>query len=157
MKEIGRREALTLGAGLAAGSAFGSARAAVPIADVPPLKLPIESGASLRVLRPAKFVDLDEAVFTANSKKYADQTGIPVRVDYLAWDNMPAQTAVVANTGAGPDIVCGFGQDPHLYDDKLVELTDVADYLGKKYRGWFDLAQLFGKRWKSNTWIGLPL
>src|SRR3954452_14562799 len=130
MKEIGRREALTLGAGLAAGSAFGSARAAVPIADVPAPKLAVESGASLRVLRPAKFVDPDETIFTANSKKYSEQTGIPVRVDYLAWDNMPAQTAVVANTGAGPDIVCGFGPDPQLYSDKLIELTDVAEYLG---------------------------
>jgi multiple sugar transport system substrate-binding protein len=156
MEEISRRGALALGAGFAAASAFG-ARAAVPIADVPAPKLPRESGATLRVLRPAKFVDPDEAVFTANSKKYTEQTGIPVRVDYLAWDNMPAQTAVVANTGAGPDIVCGFGPDPHLYADKLIELTDVADYLGQKYGGWFDLPSLFGRKWKTNTWIGLPL
>jgi len=156
MEEISRRGALALGAGFAAASAFG-ARAAVPIADVPAPKLPRESGATLRVLRPAKFVDPDEAVFTANSKKYTEQTGIPVRVDYLAWDNMPAQTAVVANTGAGPDIVCGFGPDPHLYADKLLELTDVADYLGQKYGGWFDLPSLFGRKWKTNTWIGLPL
>src|SRR6185312_6891332 len=86
MEEISRRGALALGAGFAAASAFG-ARAAVPIADVPAPKLPRESGATLRVLRPAKFVDPDEAVFTANSKKYTEQTGIPVRVDYLAWDN----------------------------------------------------------------------
>jgi multiple sugar transport system substrate-binding protein len=25
--------------------------------------------------------------------------------------------------------------------DKLVELTDVADYLGKRYGGWLPLAQ----------------
>src|ERR1700743_933798 len=129
MNKISRRQALAFGAGLAATSAL-PARAAVEAAHVAPLDLKRESGASLRVLRPAKFVDPDETIFTANSKKFSEQTGIPVRVDYLAWDNMPAQVAVVANTGAGPDVICGFGPDPQVYADKVVDVTDVADYLG---------------------------
>ena len=156
MDKISRRQALALGAGLAA-TATVPARAAVETADVAPPNLPRESGASLRVLRPAKFVDPDEAVFTANSKRFSDQTGIPVRVDYLAWDNMPAQVAVVANTGAGPDVICGFGPDPQIYADKVVDVTDVADYLGKKYGGWYRAAVLFGQKWKSNQWVALPL
>ena len=63
-------------------------------AQASPPKLVVEGGATLRVLRPAKFVDGDEATFTANSKKWSDQTGVAIRVDYLAWDNMAAQTAV---------------------------------------------------------------
>ena len=156
METISRRHALAVGAGLAAMAATPG-RAAVNAADVSPPKLPAESGATLRVLRPAKFVDGDETTFTANSKKFTEQTGIPVRVDYLAWDNMPAQVAVVANTGAGPDIVVGFGPDPHLYTGKLVELTDIAEYLGKKYGGWFALAELYGKKPNSADWIGIPM
>ncbi len=64
---------------------------------------------------------------------------------------------MVANTGAGPDIVVGFGPDPNLYADKLVDLSDVAEYLGAKYGGWYDLPTLFGKRWKQSAWLGLPL
>ncbi len=156
MDSISRRRALALGAGLAASSAL-PAGAAVPVANVPPISLKPEPGASLRVLRPAKFVDADERVFTENSNKYTQETGVAVKVDYLAWDNMPAQLAVVANTGAGPDIVIGFGPDPHLYADKLVELTDVADYLGARYGGWYNASSLFGKRWKGTSWIGLPM
>ncbi len=156
MDAITRRQALVLGAGAAAAAGL-PAHAAITAADVPAPKLAIESGASLRVLRPAKFVDGDESLFTSNSKKWSDQTGVALRVDYLAWDNMAAQTAVVANTGAGPDIVLGFGPDAHIYTDKLVELTDIAEYLGAKYGGWFQLASLFGKKWKSNQWIGLPM
>jgi multiple sugar transport system substrate-binding protein len=156
MDRISRRRALALGAGLAASSAL-PASAAIPQGNAPPLKLEPEKGASLRVLRPAKFVEADERIFNENSEKYTKATGIPVRVDYLAWDNVPAQLAVVANTGAGPDIVVGFGPDPHLYADKLVELTDIADYLGAKYGGWYNSASLFGKRWKASSWIGLPL
>ena len=49
----------------------------------------------------------------------------------------------------------GFGDAPHIYVDKLVELTDVAEYLGKRYGGWMNLAQIYGKRGTKN-WIGLP-
>ena len=56
------RRGFGIGAGAlgAAGLLGAEARSAVPVADVPPLNLPIERGASLRVLRPAKFVDPDD-------------------------------------------------------------------------------------------------
>lgn len=152
---INRRRALAMGAGLVAASAL-PARAALKIADVQPPKMDAEKGAALRVLRAAKFVDGDSAFFDENTKRFTEKTGIQVKVDYLAWDNMPAQTAVVANTGAGPDVVIAFGPDPQIFSTKLIELTDVAEYLGKKYGGWFQLAELYGKRWKTNDWIGLP-
>lgn len=153
---VTRRQTLALGAGLAAASAL-PARAAVTMADVAAPRLPIEAGARLRVLRPAKYIDPDEAIFTANSKKFTEQTGVEVRVDYVAWPDMPVQLAVVANTGAGPDIVIGFGPDPHLYSDKLVEVSDIAEYLGAKYGGWYDMSTLFGRIWKGKSWIGLPM
>jgi multiple sugar transport system substrate-binding protein len=156
MPIITRRGTMALGAGLAAASAL-PARAAVIAADVPAPNLPIERGARLRVLRPAKYIDPDEAIFTANSKAFTGQTGIEVRVDYVAWPDMPVQAAVVANTGAGPDIVIGFGPDPHIYADKLLPVTDIAEYLGRKYGGWYDLAALYGKAWKGTDWIGLPM
>lgn len=156
MPIITRRRAVALGAGLAAASALPGRAAVVP-ADVPAPKLPIEAGARLRVLRPAKYIDPDEAIFTANSKAFTERTGIEVRVDYVAWPDMPVQTAVVANTGAGPDVVIGFGPDPHIYADKLLPVTDIAEYLGRKYGGWYDLSVLYGRAWKGTDWIGLPM
>ena len=52
--------ALGLGVGaLAATGLAGPARSAITAANVPPLPLPVERNATLRVLRPAKFVDPD--------------------------------------------------------------------------------------------------
>ncbi len=158
MAIITRRGTLGLGAGLLAASAVpGGAQAAVAIADTPEPNLPIEPGARLRVLRPAKYIDPDEAIFTANSRAFTDKTGVEVRVDYVAWPDMPVQTAVVANTGAGPDIVIGFGPDPHIFAESIIPLTETAEYLGRKYGGWSDLAQLYGKAWRGKDWIGLPM
>ncbi|MDQ0474142.1 ABC transporter substrate-binding protein [Labrys wisconsinensis] len=159
MTRFTRRQTLGLGIGAAAlASPFGqAARAAVPTADATPPKIDIESGASLRVLRPAKFVPGDETAFNANTKAFTEATGVQVKVDYQAWEDLRPQTAVTANTGAGPDVVIGWTDDPHLYTDKLIELTDIAEYLGKKYGGWYPLAERLGKHFGTNNWIAIPL
>jgi multiple sugar transport system substrate-binding protein len=157
--DITRREALALGvsaAALAATGASAQTASAIKAADVPAPKLAIEKGASLRMLRPVRFVQADEDVFRANAAKFTKETGVEVKVDFVGWEDINQQTAVTSNSSAGPDIIIGFSDAPHIYVDKLVELTDVADYLGKRYGGWLPLAQTYGKKSKSNTWIGLP-
>src|SRR6478609_7820784 len=154
---ITRRDALALGVSAAALAATGaSAQSAIKSADVATPKFEIEKGASLRMLRPVRFVQADEDVFRANCAKFAKDTGVEVKVDFVGWEDINQQTAVTSNSGAGPDIIIGFSDAPHIYIDKLVELTDVADYLGKRYGGWLPLAQKYGKKNKSDAWIGLP-
>ena len=158
MDRLTRRDTLAIGAGALAGLALPpGARAAIPVADVKPPNQPPEKGATLRVLRPSKFVDPDETIFRENTKAFTAATGIPVRVDFVGWEDLRPQTAVTANTGAGPDIVLGFPNDPHLYIDKLVDMTELAEYLGKKYGGWYFLPEKYGKKWGTNDWIALPM
>ena len=149
-----------LGIGAAAVGLLGAdgrpAGAAIPEGAATPPNLPIEKDASLRVLRPAKFVEPDEVVFNANTQAFAAKYGVKIRVDYAGWEDLRPQTAVTANTGAGPDVVLGFTDDPHLYSDKLVDLTDVATYLGQKYGGWYPLAEKYGKKYKTDQWLAIP-
>ena len=159
MSEITRRDALALGvsaAALAATGASAQTASAIKAADVPAPNLAIEKGASLKMLRPVRFVKADEDVFRANAAKFTEKTGVEVKVDFVGWEDINQQTAVTSNSGAGPDIIIGFSDAPHIYVDKLIELTDVADYLGKRYGGWLFLAEKYGKRAKTNNWIGLP-
>ncbi len=156
---LSRRDSLALGAA-AIGIPLIGARAAVsdvPVADVKPPGYKIEAGASLHVLRPAKFVDADEVVFKANVKKFIDATGVDVKVDWVGWEDIQPQTAVVANTGAGADIIIGFASSPHIYTSKIVDMSDLAHYLGAKYGGWYDLAVTYGTKWKTKEWISLPM
>ncbi len=126
---------------LAATGVAAHAQSAIKAADVPAPKLPIEKGATLRMLRPVRFVQADEDVFRANAAKFTKETGVEVKVDFVGWEDINQQTAVTSNSGAGPDIIIGFSDAPHIYVDKLIELTDVADYLGKKYGGWQNLGE----------------
>ena len=144
MKPITRRQSLGAGAGLLAAAALPvRAGAAIPVADVKPPSYPIEKGATLHVLRPTKFVDPDETIFRANSKRFTDATGVPVRVDFVNWPDMPTQTAIAANTGAGPDIIIAFGPDPHLFLGKIVELLIWPSIWGR--------AMAAGTGWPRST------
>jgi multiple sugar transport system substrate-binding protein len=159
---ISRRDTLALGVSSLAAASLPiiGARAAVtdvPTASVKPLEYKVEKDASLRILRPAKFIDPDEVYWRENTKRFTEATGVPVRVDFVSWEDIRPQTAVIANTGAGPDIVVGFSSDPQIYANKIADMTDLANYLAAKYGGWHELAVLYGTKWKTNEWISIPI
>ena len=115
-----------------------------------------EKGAKLRVLRWKRFVQADEDMWMANTKKFSEKYGVEVKTDHEGWEDVRPKAAVAANVGSGPDIIVGWLDDPHLYPDKLIDLTDLAEYLDKKYGGWYPTARTYGTTAKGR-WIGLPL
>ncbi|HXF45717.1 MAG TPA: extracellular solute-binding protein [Burkholderiaceae bacterium] len=149
-----RRDLLKAAAGLAAGVPLAAGEAAAQAKGAGFTYRP-EKGARLRVLRWKRFVQGDEDAFMANVKKFSDKFGVEVRVDNEGWEDVRPKAAVAANVGSGPDIIYGWFDDPHQYPDKLVDLSDVANYLGAKYGGWYDVARTYGMR--DGKWIGLPL
>jgi multiple sugar transport system substrate-binding protein len=113
-----------------------------------------ESGARLRVLRWKRFVQGDEDQWLRNTRRFTEVTGIEVRVDSENWEEVRPKAAVAANVGAGPDIIIGTNEDPHQYPEKLLDVSDLAEYLGAKYGGWFDVCREFGMH--QGRWIAIP-
>jgi multiple sugar transport system substrate-binding protein len=162
MSNINRRNFLKLGAGVAATSAVGAgseealAQAAKAAASATPaLNLKAEKGAKLRVLRWKRFVQGDEDKWAENTKRFTEKTGIEVRIDAEGWEDVRPKAAVAANVGSGPDIIIGTFEDAHQYPDKLVDVGDVANYLGKKYGGWYPAAEAYGMHGKK--WVAIPM
>ena len=155
MQEYSRRDSLKFGASVIAGAAAGTSLLSPARADEPTIDLKPEQGASLRVLRPAKFVKGDETLWLENTDKYTKQTGVTVKVESQGWEDLRPKAAVAANVGKGPDIVYGWYDDAHQYPDKLLDLTDLGEYLDKKYGGWYDVCRRFGMR--EGKWIAIPL
>ncbi|MBV9290800.1 MAG: carbohydrate ABC transporter substrate-binding protein [Hyphomicrobiales bacterium] len=151
MKDITRRGLLGAGAAMAGGGLLRSRRAIAASEWHGP---PPEPGAQLRVLRWKQFIQAEFDSFVANTKKYSEQTGIKIRVDAESWDDIRPKSAVAANIGAGPDIIFGTLDDPFKFADKLVDMTEVANYLNDKYGGWYPVARKYGM--KGGRWIALP-
>ena len=156
MNEFNRRKFLEGSAGVAAVAALGGTGLFTPQAQAQALVLKPEKGAKLRVLRWSRFVQGDIDAYMVNVKKFIEKTGIEVRVDNEGWEDVRPKAAVAANTGAGPDIILSTNDDANLYPDKLLDVTDLAEYLGKKYGGWYPAGQAY-MRPDGKKWIGLPL
>jgi multiple sugar transport system substrate-binding protein len=147
---MARRDALkALGAGvLAAGGAWMLGRNAAVAA--PQLRYAPEKGAQLRFLRWKRFVQGDEDQWLASTRLFTEQTGVPVQVESVSLEDLPSKAAMAANIGAGPDIVMGSYGQPQLYPAKCLDLTELANYLGDQYGGWYDAVKAYcttGGRW----------
>jgi multiple sugar transport system substrate-binding protein len=153
MSNIKRRDFLKLSAGLAAGAA--GPMIWVKDAHAQWNNAP-EKGAKLRVLRWSRFVQGDIDQYMKNVQAFTAKYGIEVRVDNESWEDVRPKAAVAANTGAGPDIILGTNDDANLYPEKLVDVTDLANYLGKKYGGWYPACEAY-LRPDGKKWIGIAL
>jgi multiple sugar transport system substrate-binding protein len=157
MSELNRRKFLETSAGAAAAASLGVGGALVALpSSAQTIALKPEKGAKLRVLRWSQFVQGDIDAYMANVKKFTEKTGIEVRVDKEGWEDVRPKAAVAANTGAGPDIILSTNDDANLYPEKLLDVTDLAEYLGKKYGGWYPACEAYLKP-DGKKWIGLAL
>ncbi len=154
MSQFKRRDFLKSTAGATAGAAAGGGALFAPDAHAQWSNQP-EKGAKLRVLRWKRFVQGDEDAWMKNTKAFTEKTGIEVRVDSEGWEDVRPKAAVAANVGSGPDIIISTFEDAFQYPDKLVDVSDLANYLGKKYGGWYPAAEAYGKAPKG--WIAIPM
>ena len=60
-----------------------------------------EKGAKLRVLRWKRFVQPDEDMWLANTKKFSEKYGIPVRTDNENWEDVRPKAAVASSAARG--------------------------------------------------------
>jgi multiple sugar transport system substrate-binding protein len=156
MSKFKRRDFLKATAGVAAGGALGGGSALFAAdAQAQQFKVTPEKGAKLRVLRWKRFVQGDEDMWAENTKKFTQATGIEVRIDAEGWEDVRPKAAVAANVGSGPDVIIGTFEDAHQYPEKLVDVTDVCNYLGGKYGGWYDVCKSYCTH--KGKWIAVPM
>jgi multiple sugar transport system substrate-binding protein len=152
-----RREFLQSAGSLALASVFaGCARPATKAEVQRDTGFKPEPGARLRVLRWSRFVQGDIDAYMANTKRFTEQTGIEVQVDSEGWEDVRPKAAVAASAGAGPDIILSTNDDANLYTAKLVDVTDVCEYLANKYGGFYPSCEAY-LRPDGRNWIGVPL
>lgn len=114
-----------------------------------------EAGASLQLLRWKRFIQSEEDGFMRLVAAFTKATGVEVKVISESLDDVQPKASVAANTGQGPDLFWGLYSLPHLFPSKCMDVTDVADYLGKKYGGWVPSAVTYGK--SGGKWIDIPV
>ncbi len=114
-----------------------------------------EAGANLQLLRWKRFIQSEEDGFMRLVEAFTKATGVSVKVINESLDDVQPKASVAANTGQGPDMFWGLYSLPHLFPSKCLDVTDVANHLGKTYGGWVDSAKTYGM--SGGKWIALPV
>jgi len=154
MPRFERRDALkALGAGALAFGGVTGLRA--PHAAPAETRFPIERGAELKLLRWKRFVQGDEDLWMANTRRFTAQTGVAVLVESVNGEDIRPKGAMAASVGAGPDIIMGAPDMPRLYPEKCLDLTAVADYLAQKYGGWYESCRRYCVH--EGRWVALSM
>lgn len=109
-------------------------------------------GTKLTILAGQWFVPQTNAMLDQLAADLARDSGMEIKVERFAGDELMTKTASVIGSGRGADLAVGVEFDTHLYGARLSDVTDLADEIGKTYGGWMDSARaasVTGGRWKS--------
>jgi multiple sugar transport system substrate-binding protein len=112
-------------------------------------------GTNLRVLMWSHFVPAYDAWLDDFAKKWGDQTGVKIRIDHIPHLELPARYAAEFAAGAGHDLIYFVGQilTGHYYKH-LIDLSDMAEALGKKYGGWMESSKCAAQ--VGGVWYAIP-
>ena len=108
----------------------------------------------LKIVHWKHFVPAYDTYFTGFAKEFGEKHKCKVEVDFVATPDLPTAIAADISRGGGHDIFHLNGTGAWLYDQVEVDVTDVANRLGKEFGGWSagseDIAVVKGK------WLAIP-
>jgi multiple sugar transport system substrate-binding protein len=147
MRQIGRRRLLRVsGAGaLAAGT--GGLAGILASGRAPAFA----QGTTLQWLKFVDFVPVSDQLLKGKIRDECKKAlGIDLSVETINGDGVQARISAAIQSRAGPDIMMAVSNWAQLYADSLVDVSDIADEVGKAQGGYFQTARdidFDGKRW----------
>ena len=140
MESTSRRGFLKL-AGLGAAGAVLSSR---PISA---------STKSLTLLHESSFIKTyDEHFQKVLAPAYEKETGVKVTYELTSVGSLQTRVTTVAETGSGADITSNAFSWPFLFDEKYLDVSDIAEEAGKRQGGWYEAAKeavFVNGKWKA--------
>ena len=100
------------------------------------------------------FVPAADDELRKQAEAFGKQANCTVRVDTIAHLQLDAKFAAEAQSGSGHDMIRTHGAVPFVYENKLVDMGDVVDKLGKAHGGWYPFAAETGQT--SSGWRAIP-
>ncbi|HEY0418987.1 MAG TPA: extracellular solute-binding protein, partial [Acetobacteraceae bacterium] len=128
------------------------AAAAAPLLARPSIAQNALKGTKLTILAGQWYVPECNTMLDQLAADVGRDTGMEIRVERFAGDELMTKTAAVIGSGRGADLAAGVEFDTYVYAPKLVDVTDLANEIGNTYGGWLEsgrAASMVGGRWKS--------
>jgi multiple sugar transport system substrate-binding protein len=155
MARIGRRKLLKLtGVGALAASSGGIA--AILAAGRAPA---YAQGASVHWLRWNDFIPASDELLKKEIAPAAEKAlGFKLNIETINGNDLQARTTAAIQSGSGPDVICGLNNWPQLYPESVVDVSDLAEEIGKAQGGFYEESKVVandGRKWIAVPWCVL--
>ena len=151
MTQIHRRRVLQLSGASAAAAATGGLAGILASGRAPAYG----QTQTVHWLRWADFVPASDVYlkgpFTEQCQK---DLGIKLTVETINANDIQARVTSAIQSGAGPDIFYLLQNWPQLYGQSCVDVSDIAEEIGKAQGGFYDICKVVGTM--GGKWIGVP-
>ena len=81
--------------------------------------------------------------------------GIKLNFETVNGNDLQPRITSGIQSGAGPDLIMLFNNHPHLYFNSLVDLSDVAEEVGKEQGGYYGVSE--GNCKAGGKWVAMPM
>ena len=155
MARIGRRKLLQLSGAGAIAARTGGIGAVLALGKAPAYA----QGTTVHWLRWNDFVPASDKVLRDEIiPACAKALGIKLNIEMINGNDIQARTTAAIQSGSGPDVICGLNNWPQLYADSVVDVSDVAEAIGKAQGGFYNESRVVandGKKWIAAPWCVL--
>jgi multiple sugar transport system substrate-binding protein len=107
----------------------------------------------LTFLHDSSFIrDFDEYFKTKLATAYETETGIKIDYPLTSVGTLQTRVSAIIETGSGADVLLNNFNWPFLYDEKYVDVSDLAEEIGKEQGGWYEAAKeavFVNGKWKA--------
>jgi multiple sugar transport system substrate-binding protein len=151
MPRIGRRKFLQLTSIGAMATRTGGIAAMAALARAPAYA----QGATLHWLRWNDFVPASDEVLRKEIAPACEKAlGVKLNIEMINGNDIQARTTAAIQSGSGPDVICALNNWPQLYADSVVDVSAVAEAIGKVQGGFYEESRVVANDGKK--WIGVP-
>jgi multiple sugar transport system substrate-binding protein len=119
-------------------AAAPAAKPAASPAAAKPAALPRLDGVTLSVVQWQSFIpDADPFFKKQIEDDFMKQTGATVNIEFINANDLQPKAAAAIQSGSGPDIFQFQYNQPHIYKDALVDVSDVAEEIKRSTGDFF--------------------
>jgi hypothetical protein len=112
-------------------------------------------GTTVHILRWNDFVPAaDKVLREAFAPEVQKALGVKLNVETVNANDIPARATSAIQSGNGPDIIMLLNNYPHLYASSAVDVSDIAEEVGKAQGGIYAASQQLNK--VGNQWVAMP-
>src|SRR5262249_48301824 len=111
-------------------------------------------GTRLNILRWVDFIPACDVELKRQAREASKALGAEVVFEFINANDLQARITAAMQSGAGPDIIQMLHNWPHLYQNGLVDVTDLGEWQGQDQGGYYAQSEAAAK--DGRRWLALP-